>query len=86
MFAGLVPAKVIAEHVHFYGFATTLKARYFKRMPHISVVADDSELPFRLEEARRLAAMAAIYALNKHEFNVSQDLALLGAGNNANAG
>ena len=30
-----------------------------------------------------IAALAAIYALNKHEFNVSQDLMLLGMGGGA---
>jgi hypothetical protein len=84
-FAGLVPIDVVEERVYFYGNPTTLRTKYYRRAPHISVMNEAEELPFRLDEQRRLAAIAAIYALNKHEFDVSQDLILVGMGGAVNA-
>ena len=79
-FAGLVPVETDGERIRFYGEATTLRVKYFARLKHISRMNGKNKLPFRLDECRRVAALAAIYALNKHEFTVSQDLMLLGMG------
>jgi hypothetical protein len=84
-FAGNVPVDVTGEVVSFYGDMTTLWVKYYARLPHISTFEAEAEMPFRLEECRYLAALAAAYALNKHDFNVSQDLALLGLGGGAGA-
>jgi hypothetical protein len=80
-FAGQVPVEILGGRAWFYGTPAAMTIKYFKRLPHASKWAWEADMGFRLDESRRLCALAAIYALNKHEFNVSQDLALLGAGN-----
>ena len=67
-----------------YGEATTLPVRYFARLPYVSAYPS-GELPYMQHEEMAIAALAAIYALNKHEFNVSQDLTLLSLGGDFNA-
>jgi len=84
-FAGLVPIDVVGNKMSFYGDATTLRVKYFARMEHMSKMGEDDELPYNLDECRKFAALAAIYALNKHEFTVSQDLMLLGMGGGGSA-
>ena len=79
-FAGAVPISVDGGIVDFYGPASTLPARYFARLPYISAFKERDELPHRQDDLMTVAALAAIYALNKQEYNVSQDLALLGMG------
>lgn len=83
-FAGSVPVSVEGGIMNFYGAASTLPIRYFARLPYVSAYPTGN-LPFQHDEEMTIAAMAAIYALNKHEFNVSQDLTLLGMGGAANA-
>ncbi|MBQ9526899.1 MAG: hypothetical protein IJR68_04745 [Fretibacterium sp.] len=84
-FAGNVPVNVDAGVMSFYGAATTLPVRYFARLPYVSA-CPSGELPYMKGDELTIAALAAIYALNKHEFNVSQDLMLLGMGGAVNAG
>ena len=86
-FAGNVPLEVVIDHVEFYGHPaeTAIPVKYFARLPYVTAYEDDEELPYAHDQAIAIAALAAIYALNKHEFNVSQDLMLLGMGE-ANAG
>lgn len=83
-FAGLVPVIANDGVFSFYGHTTTLSIKYFARLPYISAYGDNIELPHNQEQEMSIAALAAIYALNKHEFNVSQDLALLGMGGAVN--
>ncbi len=54
--------------------------RYFSRLPYVSSYGENSSLPYKHDQEIAITALAAIYALNKHEFNVSQDLMLLGYG------
>lgn len=83
-FAGNVPVSVENGLMNFYGEATTLPIRYFARLPYVSAYPTGN-LPYQHNDEIVIAALAATYALNKHEFNVSQDLMLLGMGGAANA-
>lgn len=85
-FAGAVPVSVDGGAMDFYGPPTTLPVRYFARLPYVTSCNETEELPYLHDQEIILAALAAIYALNKHEFNVSQDLMLLGMGGVPDAG
>lgn len=84
-FCGAVPLNIDGGTITYYGEASTLPVRYFARLPYVSSYGENSSLPYKPDQEIGIAALAAIYALNKHEFNVSQDLMLLGYGvmNNA---
>ena len=56
------------------------EVNYFARLPYVSGYSENASLPYEHDQYMTIAALAAIYALNKHEFNVSQDLMLLGMG------
>lgn len=77
-FAGSVPASVVGGVVRVYGPPLALPARYFARLPYISAYEEQDELPHRHDDMMQIAALAAVYALNKQEYNVTQDMALLG--------
>lgn len=83
---GAVPVTITDNKINFYGDETNITARYFARLPYVSSFSSDVSLPYKQNHAMSIIALAAIYALNKHEFNVSQDLMLLGyGGQNANS-
>lgn len=84
-FAGLVPISTADNAFRFYGHTSTLAIKYFARLPYVSGFNDNDSLPYQHDQEMTIAALAAIYALNKHEFNVSQDLMLLGYGGGAAA-
>ena len=84
-FCGCVPVSVEGGLMRFYGAPTTLPVRYWARLPYVTAYPSGN-LPYENDQERTIAALAAIYALNKHEFNVSQDLMLLGMGGAADAG
>ena len=77
-FCGAVPVNVDGGVTTFYGEASTLPIRYFARLPYVSSYGEEDALPYEHEHEMIIAALAAIYALNKHEYEVSQDLYLLG--------
>lgn len=82
-FCGVVPLSVESGKFTYYGEAPSLPVKYFARLPYVS--RNEGTLPYDEDQEIAIAALAAIYALNKHEFNVSQDLLLLGYGvSNAN--
>ena len=83
--AGAVPLMINNGVMNFYGENVNVPVKYFARLPYVSGYSDDDDLPYENDQAVFIAALAAIHALNKHEFNVSQDLALLGIGGIANA-
>ena len=88
-FAGNVPVSVVHGYVRwFYPYAEGERraARYFARLPYVSAYGDDDVLDYQHDQEIAIAALAAIYALNKHEANVSQDLMLLGMGGAGGAG
>ena len=85
-FCGAVPVNIDGGVTTFYGEASTLPIRYFARLPYVSSYSEDGEMGYSHEQEIIISALAAIYALNKHEFNISQDLLLLGMGGAAVAG
>lgn len=88
-FCGVVPVTVNGKIVNYYNpaLAATMPIRYLARLPYVTSTANDTdELPFDEDQSIAICALAAIYALNKHEASVSQDLVLLGyGGSNANS-
>ena len=85
-FCGQVPITLEGKVMNYYGYATNYTVRYFARLPYITSYSDTAVLPYDTDQANTIMALAAIYALNKHEYNVSQDLMLLGYGaQNGNA-
>ena len=77
---GTVPFEVDDSVITYYGDETKMPARYFARLPYVSKYSGTASLPYKRDQEIAICALAAIYALNKHEYNVSQDLMLLGYG------
>ena len=84
MLCGSAPVNVSGGQVSYYGDETVMPVRYFARLPYVSTYVssygENATLPYQRDQEITICAMAAIYALNKHEYNVSQDLMLLGFG------
>ena len=83
-FCGLVPVSVEGGVMRWYGAPSKMPVRYFARLPYVTDHPSGA-LPYENDQERTIAALAAIYALNKHEFNISQDLMLLGMGGGGDA-
>lgn len=83
-FCGAIPVKVTGKTVKFYISGGTIAVRYFSRLPYVTNYGENAVLPYEEDQSRAIAALAAIYALNKQEADVGQDLALLGYGAAAN--
>lgn len=83
MMCGSVPVNIVSGIIMYYGDETVMPVRYFARLPYVSSYSLKSTLPYKRDQEISICALAAIYALNKHEFNVSQDLMLLGYGGGA---
>ena len=79
-FCGKIPASVEDKKVNFYVPVEDMKVKYFARLPYVSSYGEDDQLPYDNDQYMKITALAVIYALNKHEYNVSQDLVLLGMG------
>ena len=77
---GAVPVNINSNVINFYGEGSPMTVRYFARLPYVSSYSDSAALPYEHDQYMNILSLAAAYALNKHEFNVSQDLALLGLG------
>ena len=84
-FCGAVPINIEGSIMNYYGEVSTLPVRYFARLPYVTSYGENVSLPYNHDDEMKIAALAAIYALNKQEFNVSQDVALLGIGATPNA-
>lgn len=82
---GTVPMTVTNKTIELEYGSADIPAKYFARLPYVSDYGMDNELPYETDQSNAICALGTIYALNKHEFNVSQDLMLLGYGVNANA-
>ena len=82
---GAVPININSGTISFYGEASTLPVRYFARLPYVSSYSDNAALPYEHDQYINILSLAAVYALNKHEFNVTQDMYLLGLGALPNA-
>ena len=77
---GAVPVSITGKTITFYGDESMMPVRYFARLPYVSSYLSNSDIPYERDQDIAICALAAIYALNKHEYNVSQDLMLLGYG------
>ena len=77
---GNAPINVSSKTITFYGDETMMPVRYFARLPYVTSYANTANLPYDRDQELAICALAAIFALNKHEYNVSQDLMLLGYG------
>ena len=82
---GAVPVTIDANIISYHGEGSPMTARYFARLPYVSSYSDTATLPYENDQCMSIISLAAVYALNKHEFNVAQDLALLGLGALPNA-
>ena len=74
---------IVGGTITYYGDENVMPVRYFARLPYVTSYSLSSNLPYKRDQEMSICALAAIYALNKHEFNVSQDLMLLGYGGGA---
>ena len=79
-FCGIVPLRVEGNSIISYQTFLTMPINYLARLPYVTDFDETAELPYEQDQYMTIAALAAIYALNKHEYNVSQDLLLLGMG------
>ena len=77
-FCGNVPITVEGKTMTYKGEASSYIVRYFARLPYVTSYADKATLPYDNDQAMKIIALAAIYALNKNEYNVAQDVQLLG--------
>ena len=86
-FCGVVPVTVNGKIVNYYNpaLASTMPIRYLARLPYVTAYSETATLPYDQDQAIAICSLAAVYALNKHEADVTQDLALLGYGVSANA-
>ena len=82
-FVGVVPLRIDGKIIVTYGVELSMPVRYFARLPYVTDFKDTDELPYDKDQQIAISAMAAIYALNKHEDDISQHLLLMGYGTNA---
>lgn len=82
---GAVPVTIEANIISYYGEGSPMTVRYFARLPYVTSFSENAALPYEHDQYMSIIALAAIHALNKHEFNVAQDSALLGLGALPNA-
>ena len=91
---GVVPITINGKTITFYGDEDVMPVRYFARLPYVTSVITNMDtgagmntnIAYERDQEVTLCALAAIYALNKHEYNVSQHLMLLGYGQAAGGG
>ena len=83
-FCGAMPVRVLGNKIKFYVTSDKpIAVRYFARLPYVTAYGETEELPYESDQSIAISALAAIYALNKHEANISQHLLLMGYGTNA---
>ncbi len=79
-FCGIVPLTLNGNVMSLYDTSMTMPVRYMARLPYVTSYTDTQELPYEQDQSIAITALGAIYALNKHEYNVSQHLLLMGYG------
>ena len=85
-FCGEIPASIEGKRIILYYNIEDMPVRYFARLPYVTSYSENEALPYDYDQYMTIIALAAIYALNKHEYNISQHLMLLGLGVQQNAG
>lgn len=87
LFCGMMPVKVIGKKVKYYIASNRPMAiRYLARLPYVTDYGENEEVPYEEDQSIAITAIAAIYALNKHERPVTQHLMLMGYGNGRGQG
>ncbi|MBQ3399572.1 MAG: hypothetical protein IJG51_11840 [Synergistaceae bacterium] len=82
-FCGAIPVRVIGNKIKYYvASASPLAVRYFARLPYVTAYGENTELPYESDQSIAISALAAIYALDKQEADISQHLMLMGYGAN----
>ncbi len=80
-FCGAIPVKVLGKKVKYYIPSTMPMAiRYLARLDYVTDYGEDDELPYEEDQQIAISALAAIYALNKHDQQITQHLLLMGYG------
>ena len=80
-FCGAMPVKVIGKKVKFYISSTKPMAiRYLARLDYVTSYGENDNLPYEEDQQIAISALAAIYALNKHDIPIAQHLMLMGYG------
>lgn len=78
-FCGAVPFAIEGRRIHFYGPVTAnMPVMYWARLPYVTEFGENEKLPYAHDDYMKICGLAAVYALNKHEFTVNQDMHLLG--------
>jgi hypothetical protein len=84
-FAGNAPVSVmngVCTPYLDYGFSVN----YWAKMPHPSAWGWETPVPYGRERALLIADIARLFALNRNEYDISQDLTLLGEARSAMKG
>jgi hypothetical protein len=81
-FAGKVPASVVGRGAKPYA-AAPLNALYWARLERFSSLGMTAQAPYTHEQALLIVEAAAMFALNKNEYDISQDMTLLADMRNA---
>lgn len=76
-FQGKVPVEIRGRVANPYD-VPIITVGYWRMLPKPSAYQDTDELPCTNEQAGLIIDLARIYALNKNEYDISQDLTLLG--------
>ena len=81
MFCGAMPVKVLGKKVKFYIASNRPMAiRYLARLDYVTDYGENDTLPYEEDQTISISALAAIYALNKHDMPITQHLMLMGYG------
>ena len=82
-FCGSVPVNIEGGVIQYYGEAETYgqiggnPVKYFARLPLVSAYDTTDDLPYNNEQCIKIIEFAKIFAMNKQEFSVSQDMELV---------
>jgi len=74
-FAGQYPAYIIQDTLKLFEGHERVTVRYFSLMPHVTTVSD--VVLFKMRYKSILVHIVAMYALNRNEYDISQDKELL---------
>ena len=86
VFCGMMPIKIIGKKVKYYiASSDKIPIRYLARLPYVTDYNENDTLPYEEDQSIAISALAAIYALNKNESDISNHLILMGYGTNESA-
>ena len=86
VFCGMMPIKIIGKKVKYYiASSAKMPIRYLARLPYVTDYGENAELPYEEDQSIAISALAAIYALNRNESDISNHLILMGYGTSESA-